>query len=636
MEKSLNLWISAEEGSKLLGIAYQSFLNKVNRYRKQLEVRKEKKPNGGYKVYVSYSSLVNMGWIKDEFDVIDVDKDKMLKVLKVIKLGGNLSKVAENLGVDTSTVYRTLQAIEKAKEKVNFGKGVKFDLEMLLYGISLYVRDRKIARVYKQVLKVAKELGYRVGSYEQFYRWIKRWERENPDVKTLGTYGDRMFQYIIERPILRDWTRYMPLEVVFGDCYQFDVMIIDWDGKIFRPWASMWMDARTRRILSYTIGYTPSSALVADSLAKLIKRFGVPNVIYIDNGKEYKARIFEGHKFIEQKVRFDIDAKLEKWAYENDIYMISTDRIRVEVSDMARGLIPVSRLDVIRAIPKNARAKLIERFFLNISNWCETLKGWTGHNRLECPEETTKRIKAAKKGKLYNGEVPLMHIGEFILKFEEFLNEYHNSKHKGLKDKTPLEVWSEYEKKGWKPRRIDERAVDVLLMKSEIRIVRQGMIRLFNNVYVGDCLYKVVGQEVVVKWDDLDYVVLDGKAVPKELLVFRANDLSFVGVAQIYMFGKVKDEIYKQRVRRKITREELKYLDEIRKRVEQEETSDLKEIYMEMVKSREKRNEYLKMKQDEEEIDPRIGVPRSMIRQISLDEFLRMYNLNNDEGSDIE
>lgn len=111
-----------------------------------------------------------------------------------------------------------------------------------------------------------------------------------------------------------------------ADHHVYDVIVND-KGKVGRAWLSTWIDKHSRYILGYIIRMAdPNSDTVLDSFVEAVKKCGVPEVIQIDNGKDYTTHDL-----------FNLD---------NDYSLVAELNLRVRHS-----------------IPYNAKAKSIERAF---------------------------------------------------------------------------------------------------------------------------------------------------------------------------------------------------------------------------------------------------------------------------------
>lgn len=86
----------------------------------------------------------------------------------------------------------------------------------------------------------------------------------------------------------------------FGDHHQFDVFVLDERGKPVRPWLTAWYDIGSGVLAGWCISLNPNSGTITEALARAIAKkpnseiYGAPKWIYIDNGKDYRSRRFEG------------------------------------------------------------------------------------------------------------------------------------------------------------------------------------------------------------------------------------------------------------------------------------------------------------------------------------------------------
>lgn len=89
-------------------------------------------------------------------------------------------------------------------------------------------------------------------------------------------------------------------EVWFGDHGQFDVFVIDHDGRIVRPWLTAWYDGGSGCLVGWTISTNPNSRTITQAFARAAaSKFGnpikgVPKAVYVDNGRDYRCEALEG------------------------------------------------------------------------------------------------------------------------------------------------------------------------------------------------------------------------------------------------------------------------------------------------------------------------------------------------------
>lgn len=101
-------------------------------------------------------------------------------------------------------------------------------------------------------------------------------------------------------------------EVAFGDHHQFDILVtIGNDNKgniiLVRPWVTLQMDMATNAITSSVISLMPNKYSIAECFAKAAcitydsPFYGLPEVFYVDRGKDYKSAYLKGTKKYEMK-----------------------------------------------------------------------------------------------------------------------------------------------------------------------------------------------------------------------------------------------------------------------------------------------------------------------------------------------
>lgn len=215
------------------------------------------------------------------------------------------------------------------------------------------------------------------------------------------------------------------------DHAQLDIMVkAPENQRLVRFWISAVLDMRSWKVLYYVLKTsTPNSQDIIDVYLGAVARYGVPNTVYLDNGKDYRSKDFSGRT---RKVRIEHD---ETWM-----------RSVLGQTGVAR---------VIFATPFNAKAKRIERWFLKLHEGFERIlcKGYTGTNTVARTDELKRMIK--------RGDV--LGYEDFIVMLDLFID-YLNSKKTDTRSKlqglTPNEAFSRFYEK----RPVLDRGVLVSLM----------------------------------------------------------------------------------------------------------------------------------------------------------------------------
>lgn len=275
-------------------------------------------------------------------------------------------------------------------------------------------------------------------------------------------YGEQAYRAHGEPKIHRDYESLAVGEEWVGDHRMLDlfVRLSDEPGaKLVRPWLTAWLDLRSRTIVGWHLDLVPSSATIALALRAGILRYGLPQRLYTDNGKDYTSHYWGGRGHLSKKVGIDADA---------------------------RTVLALFKIGVTHAQPYTPWAKPIESWFGHcLPDWERTLPGWCGRDNKDRPEKLKQDIA---KG-------TCLTLDEIRTRIGERIEWYHDREHSAL-DATPRSCWAGVEK-----RIPDERAVDLILMKHRPAKVFPDGLRVFGRRYWHDTLIEVFGQIVEFRYD---------------------------------------------------------------------------------------------------------------------------------------
>lgn len=259
----------------------------------------------------------------------------------------------------------------------NWGDGKQqrreVDKDALKFFVSIYgtVQKRSLADCYRDLALVAVENGWRIPSLRTMGRiiqndfpeafWIKLREGEDAYQKTQLPF------------IHRDPDSIRAGEVWVGDCHTLDLFCKGPTGQPVRPILSGWLDFRSRTMVGWFIGYSGNtdSVMAAFAHAGMSPSVGLPWFIYVDNGREYDNKQFAygGHR---RKTK-------DKQKY---------DEARI------LSLVNQLQIDATFAIPRNARAKVIERAFGEVARrFSKLFPTYCGSDNKERPEGLEQVLK---------------------------------------------------------------------------------------------------------------------------------------------------------------------------------------------------------------------------------------------------
>ncbi len=357
---------------------------------------------------------------------------------------------------------------------------IKIDEDVWEYFYSLYMTEQRktIKRCYD--LTVQHFSDKQIQSKKTFERKVKT----IPQYAIIRyRYGEKAFNDSL--PYMeRDYLDINSNDIWFSDHHLADVFVRDKKGKVFRPWITMWSDARSRMTMSYHVRKEPPNTdIVKETLRDAIFEHGVPKELYVDNGKDYKA----------------------KDGLSNDYPLSLVNRLGI---------------NTIYATKYHGQAKSIERFFGTLEDrFGKLFDTYAGKDAKNRPESLK--------------DVPLEEyptLEEYIERLDYYLNEYHNTEHRGqgMDNKSPVQVY--YEELKVKKTIDDIEALTLLCGRVVERKVHRNGIRLFDNNYWHEDLVRCLDKKVVVIYDpknieELNIFDLSGrsicKAYPKIKTMFR-------------------------------------------------------------------------------------------------------------------
>ncbi len=349
-------------------------------------------------------------------------------------------------------------------------------------------------------------------SYKTFDRYIKK---ELPEQAIyLARNGKAAWNKKYAMYIPRDYTN-----IVAGSCWvsdhaQIDIAVKVNDNICF-PWVTVFRDAKTSKWLGWFLhAEAPNSDHIFQAFYYGVTRFGIPNDIYLDNGKDYRCKDFAGGR--------------------------SSVRVN-NLTDKENSLITNLGVSVHFALPYNAQTKPVERDFLKIKEFLSKgFVGYRGGKITERPEKLKKEIKTNQ----------IMEFSEFKLMFDDFIETVLNktpSSGKNLNGRCPDEAWAE---EFAVKKVISKDALKLFCMRTSkpVKIGRNGVNDSTLNVtYWADWMVTEKGRRVFIRRDINAY---------QEAWVFDAETEQYLGKANIFYETSflAKTNIEKSQLKNAITK----------------------------------------------------------------------------------
>ena len=291
--------------------------------------------------------------------------------------------------------------------------------------------------------------------YTTFYRHVMA---DVPEpVKVMGREGPKAFYDRCSHYIRREYENMQSNEYWIADTHTFDVVTKGDGGGTHRLYLTAFMDARSGIFVGCHVADTNSSQNVLTALRRGILRYGIPDNIYVDNGREYLNKDVGGTGHRTRKTK-------NEWQGWDDTEKFVPPPVFTRLG-----------IKMTNAIVRNARAKTIERRFCDVKNQISRLfDTFCGGTVVEKPEQ----LKHLLKG----GEVVL--DSDFTASVQTLLDGLMNeSEYNGpvQRDhgKTKLQVWRD----NLSRKRIAAPAdLNLMLMRSS-RPLKVGRNGITANLY---------------------------------------------------------------------------------------------------------------------------------------------------------
>jgi hypothetical protein len=267
----------------------------------------------------------------------------------------------------------------------------------------------------------------------------------------------------------RDKSAMSAMECVQGDYHKFD-LFVQWPGEDLpiRPQGVFFSDVYSGKILAHRLSVTANSHTVQLTIGDMIRAWGVPKSVLLDNGREFAAKSITGGT----PTRF---------------------RFKVTEDDLP-GLLPTLGVKVHWATPYSGQSKPIERAFRDLCDRVSKHPAFSGAYTGNGPE--------AKPENYGDRAIPL---ADFIAVLDVELAE-HNAREGRRSEvafgtsfdaafeasykRTPIQRASAEQERLW------------LLSVEKLRAGNgNGELKLQGNRYWSEWMYRIAGQVVAARFD---------------------------------------------------------------------------------------------------------------------------------------
>lgn len=288
-----------------------------------------------------------------------------------------------------------------------------------------------------------------------------------------------------------------------SDHHQLDMACRTNDGRVIFPWATVWMDIRSRVPVGIVLCETPNSDTIFTAFQRAALKYQtVPAHIYLDNGKDYRSHDLAGGRVRERDVEFDVST--------------------------SQSLMSRLGIGIRFARPYNARAKIIERQFrIWKEQFCRLHPSYRGGNVLERKEELSAVLKDVKSLPLMSDlETSLIEWVDNIMIREPVYGL------PGIKDgMSRIDTWHQ-ELGVMRTGSLEQLRLMTMRQSKPVKVQRNGV--MLNKVWYDntEALHHLIGRQVFLRWDPQEagrvYVYdLDGRFICEaenvELLSYDAT-----------------------------------------------------------------------------------------------------------------
>ena len=273
------------------------------------------------------------------------------------------------------------------------------------------------------------------------------------ELKTLQGYTEREFLHLD------------PAAIYSADGHTFDAEVLHPDsGKPFRPEITTVIDIATRKIVGWSIDLAESQLAVLDAISNACTDCGIPDILYVDNGKGYKNAM---------------------------------------ISDAATGLMGRIGSTLVHSAPYSSQARgVIERLHQTVwTTAAKMLQSYIGKDMdAEASGKVHKASRALAKQNISLKGVPALaniaslsaHMMPDWQEFRRFcqdrVNEYNERPHRSLpkvldtsgkrRHMTPNELWALKMAQGAQVNRVDDAERHYLFLPRKLCTVLRERVRL--------------------------------------------------------------------------------------------------------------------------------------------------------------
>jgi len=312
-----------------------------------------------------------------------------------------------------------------------------------------------------------------------FYRFLNRFRQYYYDRWVFYREGIKGYNDKVAFYIERDYSQLEVGDILVADGHTLNFETLNpWTGKPKRMTLILWYDMASNFPLGWEVMPTENTQAIASALRRAILRLGkYPKVAYLDNGKAFGARFFNG-------------VDLEQCGFS--------------------GLFHRLGIQTINAMPYHAQSKTVERFFRDFGEMERMIPSYTGTSIARKPPRLNRgeKLHRAIYEKVTGGR-PLT-LDETHAVIAWWFDQYADrpQKHSHLAGAKPGDVFAAGQGPG-----VDRNELNYLMMGEEHKTIYRNGIRFGGAFYYAPALHGR-RHRVLIRYDLQD---------PSYLLVYETG-----------------------------------------------------------------------------------------------------------------
>lgn len=363
----------------------------------------------------------------------------------------------------------------------------------------------------------SEEKDWQVPELHFMYRYVKNYIPLPVQIlhrEGLAAYEAKCAPYIQTDP-----DSVAPGQIWVGDHSQLNCWIRH-RGKWIRPWVTAWLDMRSRCIVGFHLSASPNQTTILLAMKRAIEKYGPPDSVKIDNGKDYDSECWTGTTKARRRAL--------KAGYID--------------KKMVAGIYAMMGVGISFSIKYHPQSKRIERWFDTIDcQFTKTLPTYCGKDTERKPDYLNDLLKSEK-------QIHQAHsLESFTVLVGKYIEVYNNSAHtgSGMEGKSPAQVLA-----GRSSRRVMAEGVSDLLLRvrsGELTVSKNGV--RFHGIWYGQFntdLLMLQGKKVRLSYDPDDL---------RTVYVYDATTLKLLTIAeqnQLIRYGSpVSEESFREAARQK-------------------------------------------------------------------------------------